>query len=171
MKKIIFLLLLLFHSNLMAYEKENEVICALTSKIAKFTQKNNTEIKPYTITILHNQYGNLFTKIFKDIHMQNKNVKIEYIDNIEDLKPSNILFLFDTPTDELIKILLFTKNKHLLTISNMRGFAQRGGMVQIYSHNQKIKLKINLDKVKQEGIYINSALLRLATIIKGDSNE
>jgi len=52
MKKIIFLLLLLFHSNLMAYEKENEVICALTSKIAKFTQKNNTEIKPYTITIL-----------------------------------------------------------------------------------------------------------------------
>jgi len=53
----------------------------------------------------------------------------------------------------------------------MRGFAQRGGMVQIYSHNQKIKLKINLDKVKQEGIYINSALLRLATIIKGDSNE
>lgn len=168
---IVFFLLLLFHSSLVAYENENEVICAVTSKIAKFTQKNNTEIKPYTITILHNQFGNLFTKIFKDIHVQNKNVKIEYIDNIQDLKPSNILFLFDTPADELNKILLFTKSKHLLTISTMRGFAKRGGMVQIYSYNQKLKLKINLDKVKQEEIYINSALLRLATIVKGDSHE
>jgi len=171
MKKIVLLILFFFHSGLLAYENENEVICVLISKIAKFTQKNNTEIKPYTITILHNQFGNLFTEIFKDIKIQNKNVKIEYINDIQDLKPSNILIIFDTSTDELNKILFFTKKKHLLTISTMRGFAQRSGMVEIYAYNQKLKLKINLEKVKQEGIYINSALLRLATIVKGDRNE
>jgi len=53
--KIIILIFALFfiHSNVFAYEEENKVICAITSKIAKFTQKNNSEINPYTITVLN----------------------------------------------------------------------------------------------------------------------
>jgi len=172
MKKILlFCLLLIFSSNIFAYENENKVICAITSKIAKFTQKNNSKITPYTITVFNNQFGNLFTEILKNIKIDNKDVQILYIDDITQLQPSNVLFIFDAPIDKLNKILSFIKNKHTLTMSTMRGFAQRGGMVQIYSQNQKLKLKINLESVKKEGIYINSALLRIATIVKGDKGE
>jgi len=168
----VFVLLLLFAiTHLYAYEKESTVICAVTSKIAKFTQKNNPKIKPYTISVLHNRFGNLFKELFKDIQINGKDVQVSYIEDIYQLKPSNILFIFDTPPEELKKILIFIKGKHILTMSTMRGFAQRGGMVQIYVYNQKLKLNINLQNVKDEGIYINSALLRIVHIIKGRENE
>ncbi|MFK5892793.1 MAG: YfiR family protein [Pseudomonadota bacterium] len=171
-KNIILLFALFFiHSNVFAYEEENKVICAITSKIAKFTQKNNSDINPYTITVLNNQFGDLCTDMYKDTKINNKDVQVLYFDDIHNLKQTNILFIFDTPIDQLDEILSYIKNKHILTISTMRGFAQRGGMVQIYSQNQKLKLKINLDSVKQEKIYIHSALLRIANIIRGDRND
>jgi hypothetical protein len=165
------LILLLVYTNIFAYVQENRLVCAVTSKIAKFTQKNNSDINPYTITILHNKYGSLFTDLFKEIKINNKNVQILYIDDIHKLKESNVLFIFDTPIKELNEILSFIKNKHILTISTMRGFAQRGGMIQIYAQNQKLKLNVNLDRVKKEKIYINSALLRIASIVKGGDTD
>ena len=167
----IILILLLIYSNIFAYEEESKLICAITSKITKFTQKNNPEINPYVITVFHKQFGDLFTDLFKGIKINNKDVQILYIDDIYNLKQSNVLFIFDTPTDKLNEILSFIKNKHILTISTMRGFAQRGGMIQIYSLNQKLKLNINLTAVKKEDIYINSALLRIASIVQGDTND
>ena len=67
MKIILIVILLFIHSNMFAYEEENKLICAITSKIAKFTQKNNSEINPYTITVLNNKFGDLFTDLFKEI--------------------------------------------------------------------------------------------------------
>lgn len=159
------------YAHLFAYEKESKVICALTAKMAKFTQKNNSNINPYTITILHNQFGNLFAELFRNIKIYDKNVQVIYIDDIDELQTSNILFIFDTAPQELDKILRDIEGKHILTMSTMRGFAQRGGMIQIYAKNQKLKLKINLDNVKKEGIYINSALLRIVHIIRGNDND
>lgn len=83
MKIIIYFLLLLFiHTTLFAYENEDRVICAITSKVAKFTQNNNSKLNPYTITVLHNKFGTLFTDIFKNVTINGKKVKILYIDNI-----------------------------------------------------------------------------------------
>lgn len=168
---ILIFALFFIHSNVFAYEEENKVICAITSNFAKFTQKNNSDITPYTITVLNNQFGDLCTNMYKEIKVNNKDIQVLYIDDIHNLKQSNILFIFDTPIDELNEILSYMKNKNILTISTIRGFAQRGGMVQIYSQNQKLKLKINLDIVKEEGIYIHSALLRIASIIKGGTHD
>ena len=165
------ILLLLIYTSVFAYEQESELICAITSKMAKFTRENNTKINPYTITVLHNQFNHLFSKTFKNIKIYDKRVQILYINNIHNLQSSNILFFFDTPPNELDKVLNYIKGKHILTISTMRGFTQRGGMIQIYAKNQKLKLNINLDNVKKEGIYINSALLRIAHIIKGNEND
>jgi len=168
--RILFLLLL--HSlYLFSYEQESTLACLVTSKIAKFTQENNDALNPYTITVLHNQFGNQFDDIFKNITINNKKVKILYIDDIKSLKKSNILFIFDADPKELRKISTFIKDKHILTMSMMRGFAQRDGMIEIDAYNQKLKLKINLQNVKREHIYINSALLRIAEIIKNEDNS
>ncbi len=168
MKIIYFFLLLLIHTSLFAYENEDRVICALTSKVAKFTKNNNSKLNPYTITVLHNKFGTLFTDIFKNVTINGKDVKILYIEDIKNLQKTNILFVFTTHINELNQIFSSIKDKNILTISNMRGFAQRGGMVQIYSQNQKLKIKINLKKVNEEDIYIHSALLRIASIVQGD---
>jgi len=167
--KILFLLLI-YSLYLFSYEQEKTLVCVVTSKIAKFTQQNNDEINPYTITVLHNQFGNQFDNIFKKITINNKKVKIIYIDDIKSLKKSNILFIFAAQPDELRKISAFIKGKHILTVSMLRGFAQRDGMVEIDAYNQKLKLKINLTNVKRENIYINSALLRIANIIRKEDN-
>ena len=55
-----------------------------------------------------------------------------------------------------------------LTLSDMHGFAQRGGMVemQLDSHNRgQIKLRISRQNAARQGIKFNAQLLRLATLV------
>ena len=52
--------------------------------------------------------------------------------------------------------LIVTYEKNILTISDLRGFAQKGGIIQIYSMSQKLKLNINLQKAQKENIKIIS---------------
>lgn len=52
-----------------------------------------------------------------------------------------------------------------LTVSDIPGFADRGGMVELVKRENKIQLRINLEAVKAENITISSRLLRLAEVV------
>ncbi len=167
-KKIVLILMIivLFQVNLYAYEKEDRLIGAIMGNIGKFSYGNNTNIDPYTITVLNNQFSNMLDRLYRNAKINNKRVKIKYITKIRDIKPSSILYIFKTSPKELRHIFSYIKNKSILTISKIKGFAQRGGMVQIYKKDGKLKLKINLKAVKKEDIRMKASLLRIAQIVK-----
>ncbi|MBL7215949.1 MAG: YfiR family protein, partial [Phycisphaerae bacterium] len=49
-----------------------------------------------------------------------------------------------------------------LTISDLVGFAKRGGIIGFVEDNNKIRFEINLDAAQKENIKIRSQLLTLA---------
>ncbi len=67
---------------------------------------------------------------------------------------------------ELSQILNKTKDRNILTISDTRGFAQRGGILQLYFVSQKLKLKVNTHSAKLQNIKIKPTLLRIASVVK-----
>ena len=81
---------------------------------------------------------------------------------------TNVLYIPKVSTTELKKILKKIKNKNILTISDMRTFASRGGMIQILFYSQLAKLKINLKSAQQEKLQIRASLLQISDVIKGD---
>lgn len=168
MFKIVLMLFFIFFNSLNAYELEDEIKVVLIGKLSKYIdweEKNNND---FVITILKNPFNKLFDNIYKDKIIQTKNVKIKYIDNIDDLTSTNVLYIPKVSTSELKKILKKTENKNILTISDMRNFASRGGMIQILFYSQLAKLKINLKSAQQEKLQIRASLLQISDVIKGD---
>ena len=165
--KQVFIFLLFFNS-LNGYQLEDKLQVIITGKIAKFISWGDNTSKTLDITVFNNKFGTYFDDLYQDKKIKGKNVVINYIDKIEQIKDTHILYICDSDFNTLNNIFNHTKNKKIVTISDIRGFAQKGGMVQIYQKNQKLKLKINLNIVNQKNIKIKSSLLRIVDIV-GDN--
>ena len=56
----------------------------------------------------------------------------------------------------------------VLTVSNARGFAEAGGMIELFEENGRMRFAINMDAVQRSGVRLSSRMLDLAKIIKND---
>ncbi len=171
--KRLFILLLLVVTTLNASFSEDKFKAMIIGKVAKYVVWNKKESTPYfNITILNNPFGSTIDTIYHNKRIDGKEVKIHYIDTIDQLTQtqSDILYIPNSQASQLQNILDTIKGKGIFTISDIRGFAQKGGMLQLYFISRKIKLKINLESVKEENLNIRSTLLRIAKVIK-EENE
>ncbi len=162
----IILIFSLFGTTLNAYESEDKLKAVIVGKVAKYVTWEENNDTTFKITVLKNQYENLFLEIYKNKKIKNKPVEIIEIKNIDNLQSTDILYIPKVNAINLQKILNKTKNKNILTISDIRGFAQRGGVLQLYFHSQKLKLKMNTDILQKEGFSVNRTLLRIVDIVK-----
>lgn len=154
-----------------AYESEDKIKAVLIGKLAKYIKwEDKKKSSSFIITILNNPYNDLFDKIYNNKKIHGKAVQIRYLDDIDALEDSDVLYISDRDTESLSQILALTSDKNILTISDMRGFAERKGVVQIYFTSQKAKLKINVDAAKEQNLKIKSSLLNIADIVK-ESDE
>lgn len=55
---------------------------------------------------------------------------------------------------------------HVLLVSDVDTFAQKGGMIQFALRDNKLKLVVNLSSVKLAGLKLSSKLLRMAEILE-----
>lgn len=87
------------------------------------------------------------------------------LDRQNDLSACRILFLSDI---EALTPALSERasTQHVLLVSDVEGFAKKGGMVQFTLRDNKLKLVINLSAVKQAGLKFSSKLLRMAEILE-----
>lgn len=58
------------------------------------------------------------------------------------------------------------KNQHILLVSDAEHFAEQGGMIQFSLRDNKLKLVVNLNSVKQANLKLSSKLLRMAEILE-----
>ena len=62
----------------------------------------------------------------------------------------------------MISDYVLTHEPAMLTISDARGFAQNGGMIELFTENHRLRFLINVHNAHQSGLRISSDLLKLA---------
>jgi len=160
------LLLGLLLSPLSAYESQDKLEVIVVGKVAKFVQWKRDRKRTFVITILNNPYEDLFDVTYKNKKIHKKKIELVYIDNIKDLKFTHILYISNSNSKKLKNILKTINKKNILVVSNIRGFAQKGGVIQVYFASRKPKLKINLKRAKKNNLKVSSSLLKIAEIVK-----
>lgn len=175
MQRIFIILVFFVGSIVNAYESEEKLKVIITGKIAQFIFWEKLQESDFTIAVYKSPFLPYFEKIYKNSFIHKKKVTIlplyesKTLNNSELLQKIDMLYIGDIVFNkELEKILGFIEDHNIVTISTLRGFAQKGGMIQIYEQNQKLKLRINLEQVKKENINIKSSLLRISDIIVGE---
>jgi len=161
----------IFSISLFSYETENILKVVIVGKVAKYITFPEKASKEFVITVYKNRCGTLFDDTYRNIKIKNKPVKINYIDNIDNIDNlgyTDILYISKITSSKLSEILKKTNNKDILTISDNRGFAEKGGVIQIYFVSQQLKLKINTQVATNKNLKIEPILLRIADIVKGN---
>jgi len=172
MKGVVLVFLFLLNTLVLhAYESENKLKTVIVGKIAKYISWNEYSSGNFVITVLNNEFGSMFDEVYKNRTIKDRPVKIQYITNIEDLNSSDILFISQKNLHDIDKILLKTKGLNILTVSDLRGFAQKGGSVQLYFLDRQLKIIINIDAMKVKHFRVNNRLIRVSEIVKGEDDD
>ncbi|WP_345969534.1 MULTISPECIES: YfiR family protein [Sulfurimonas] len=162
--RIAFFILLVLNAH--AYESEAKLQSAIIGKIAEYITWPNDRRSSFTITILKNQMGTHFEDFYKNNTIKGKPVRIVLRDDVARAKNPEVLYVSGKNARQLPTILNTLKNQPVLTVSDMRGFAEKGGMVQIYFTGQRMRLKVNLDALEAHGLKASPHLLRFVDIVK-----
>jgi len=78
---------------------------------------------------------------------------------------ANALFIDSSKRKSLEEMLNLLLNKPILTISDIPGFAEKGGMIELKRHNSAIIFRVNLQAIKRANLYVSSQLLQMAEMV------
>jgi hypothetical protein len=90
--------------------------------------------------------------------------EIKRFQNPAQIDTCHILFINEQFAPNLDVVLKSLNGRGILTVSDVNSFIKQGGMVRLATENNKIKLRINLDVIKEEKFIVSSKLLRMAEI-------
>jgi YfiR/HmsC-like len=79
-----------------------------------------------------------------------------------------VLFIGSEQQAHLQQWLGATKGLPVLTISDIPGFADRGGMIELVRRRNRLSFRINRQAIIDSGLYVSAQLLQLGEIIDGE---
>lgn len=120
----------------------------------------------YRIGIVGNDpFEGVLDRVIEGEKLNNRTIKILRFPNSD---PTVYCHIFFVPRSEAARMETlrrrFGKNPALI-VSDIPGFADKGGMVELVKKENKIQLKVNLHEVKESNINVSSRLLRLAEVV------
>lgn len=98
--------------------------------------------------------------------VKGRRVVIKQLDSLRDAQNCQIIFISSLDKQRLPEILEHLKNARVLTVGEMKGFAQDGGIINLIWEQNKLHLEINRDAARRTGLNISSELLKLAKLVK-----
>ena len=152
--------------------EEYAVKAAYLYNFAKFVewpqQTFATPTSPIILCILGSDpFGDSLDKIAERT-VGERPVAIRRLARVEESNGCHVLFLSRSESTRLQSILNELAPAPILTVSDIPGFADAGGMIGLVSVGQRIRFEINLRAATRAKLKISSQLLKLARVI-GDS--
>ena len=94
---------------------------------------------PLMITVLgKDPFGNALDPL-KGKKVRGHALEIKYAKNIETVKNCHLLFVSKSMTEQIDKIISHTQAFPIVTVGDMENFASRGGMINFYMAENKIR--------------------------------
>ncbi len=126
---------------------------------------------PFVIGIIGNpDFSTLLRGIYQNQQIRGKNVIVNDLDNLETLQNTHLLFISNISDNLLENVLEQAQNTSILTVSDTKGFAEKGVMINFFmSRKQKMRFEINEQAVKHSDLYISYKLLSIAKIVGANS--
>src|SRR6185437_1696409 len=96
-----------------------------------------------------------------------QHLELRHIESPERARGCRILFISASEDDRLRGILSALKSAPLLTVSDMRDFCSRGGMIQFVLQDNRVRFEVNLRATDRAGLTLSSQLLKVAAAVQG----
>jgi hypothetical protein len=95
-------------------------------------------------------------------------IEVQRYRRLDEIKQCQILYLHSSEARVLNAVLQESRDKPILTVSDIDGAAIRGVMIRMMTESNRIRLRINLDSARAANLTISSKLLRTAEVITSE---
>jgi hypothetical protein len=116
-------------------------------------------------------FGSALPQVVIGKTVQGRDLVIRKFRAGEDLRSSHILFISASEKKKVPQIVASLHGSSVLTVADFNEFLGDGGMIQLYSENNRIRFAINVDATGRAKLKISSKLLSLARVVGGSGKE
>lgn len=150
---------------------EYQVKAAFLYQFSKFvewpTNAFETSESPLVIGILGaDPIADAMLSSIEGKEVRGHRVVVKQARSVEELTKHHVLFITSGSVDRMTETLRTLKGTSVLTVSEVEGFAGRGGMIGFITIENKIKFEINPGAAQRANLKISSQLLKLAKIVQ-----
>ena len=111
-------------------------------------------------------FGGALDRVAAGENISGLPVVVKRVASAEDVSDCNIVFVDRSEEKRLSAVLPALTRAGVLTVSDMPGFVERGGMIQFQPAGNRIRFEVNLDAAEQGGLSLSSDLLKVATKVR-----
>jgi len=151
---------------------EYEVKAAFLYNFAKFVKwpEGNTLGPTFVVAVMgEDPFGDILDRTFAGKTIQGRKTEVRRIHTPTPPSDAQILFIGSSERPRLAQILKTLEGGSALTVADMDGFTERGGMIAFRLRSDVVNFDINLDQVERARLKMSSQLIRLARNVIGKS--
>lgn len=121
---------------------------------------------PIRICVLGKNPFDNFDKLVRGKKIRRRSVVVQYLRDYRKANICHTLFVSKSEEGNQAAIFAHVQQYPILTVSDIKKFVIRGGMVQFYIRKNKVRFMIDPKTVQRAGITASANLLRVAKIVK-----
>jgi hypothetical protein len=149
---------------------ESQVKAAYLYNFGKFVrwQAPASASQSFDICVLgKNPFGSTLATTVSGEKIDGKNIDIKNISSLADAVHCRILFVSPSEENRVKFVLDAARQSNILTVSDIPGFAQRGGMIELVRQEGRIRFAVNLAAISGAQLTVSSELLKVAVKVIG----
>jgi hypothetical protein len=149
---------------------EYQVKAAFLFNFAKFVEwpqdAFQSDKAPISLCLFrHDPFGGALDEVIREKAINNHELQARRINDLAQLKACQLVFVSQKEEGQLPEILTSLKGASALVVGESADFAERGGAVQFFLENNKLRFAINVDAIQRARLQASSKLLALARIV------
>ena len=109
-------------------------------------------------------FGNALPQVVIGKTVQGRDLVIRKYRACENLRASHILFISASEKKRLPQLLASLRGSSVLTVADVDGFLEEGGMIRLFSEDNRVRFAINVDAAMMAKLKVSSKLLSLAHV-------
>jgi len=146
--------------------REYEIKAALLYNFVKFVEWPSQAGSTLVIGVLgRNPFGPALNTL-NGKSANRKTIAVRQFSSVPDAGACQILFISPSEKDRLKPILDSLRGSSILTVSEVGGFTQSGGIINFTIQDDRVRFEINPAAAERAKLTISSQLLRLAKIVR-----
>ena len=151
------------------HASQSDVEAAYLYNFGKFVHwPNQKQLQAMNICILgHDPFGASLDRIVAGERIDGLPLAVIRLKGPAEIKSCAMLFIDRSEAPHLAQDLAALDDAPVMTVSDMPGFVEHGGMIQFVLEEDRIRFKVNLAAADKSGLILSSQLLKVAVSVVG----
>lgn len=149
---------------------EYQLKAAFLAKFVRYVtwpaERMGADDAPLVVGVLgQDPFGGKLEAAFKSRKSDERPIVVRRFQTLEGLESAHVLFVPAGEAGRIAEILRQVKDAGQLLIGESGDFAARGGVINFYLDDDKLRFEINTESAKRQRLKVSSDLLKLARIV------